>query len=123
MTRNQYILYGALTGAGFGLFTGLLLPAAFVVSLVSSHLHASSLVAIIAAISAIYVPASIALGGWIGYHVAEKSREDAGFRFLGFVSDLVRGLFEQKAYRMLLVLTILFLLGGAAYKLYLLGTS
>lgn len=118
-TQARYTLAGGLIGIGFGLVTGLVLPVIFISCSLGAHFHLWNFLAVASAIALVYVPASAVLGAWIGWNLGMEARVEPGFRFSGVASELVRGFLAQKVYRLLALLTVLFILLGGGFSAYL----
>lgn len=116
---KRYPILGGLAGVAFGLLSGIALPAIFIASSLDSRFEARTFVIVGGAIALIYLPASAGIGTWIGWVIGEKARADAGFRFSTVLSTLVREFFQQWSYRVLAILSFLFMVGGGSYVAYL----
>jgi len=85
----------------------ILLPTIFWLSSTGLTLHRPRELAIIIAVAWVYIPFCL-LGGFLigGYADAEKTR-DPEFDLRARIQSLIQGLFRQREYRWLLVLSVL----------------
>lgn len=116
---RKYPILGGLTGVGFGLASGVGLPAIFIASSLGSRFETRAFLIVGGAIALVYVPASAAIGAWIGWVIGEKARADSEFRFTRATASLIRAFFQQWSYRVLAALALLFAIGGGTYAAYL----
>ncbi len=101
--RKSLTIAGGLVGVG----GAILLPAIFWLSSTGLALHRTRELAIVIAVAWVYIPFCL-LGGFLigGYADAEKSR-DPEFDLRARIQGLIQGLFRQREYRWLLILSVL----------------